>query len=195
MAIKNAQFITSAPELQFCPDTHLPEICFAGRSNVGKSSLINALTNRKSLAKTSNVPGKTRAMNYFLIDNSWHLVDLPGYGYAKVSKKEQKRWGEVLNQYLRNRKQLELVVLLIDVRHEPQQSDLEFMFWLGSHQIPFMLVLTKADKIGVTKQQAALARLRKIILDMNIEVPVQLASASNRNGMDELYSTLISFID
>jgi GTP-binding protein len=195
MGVKSAKFVTSAPELSFCPDSTLPEICFAGRSNVGKSSLINALTNRKHLAKTSNVPGKTRAMNYFLIDDSWHLVDLPGYGYAKISKKEHERWGEALNTYLLKREQIDLVVLLVDIRHEPQRSDLDFMYWLGSHRIPFMLVLSKADKVGVTKQQAAKSNLEKIVADMNIETPVHVISATTQSGIDEFHELLLSFIE
>jgi len=195
MAVKEAVFIKSAPELKQCPDSEIPEICFAGRSNVGKSSLINALTNRKNLAKTSNVPGKTRAMNYFLIDQTWYLVDLPGYGYAKVSKKEQARWGDALNHYLLNRKQLTLVVLLIDIRHEPQNNDLDFMYWLGTHQIPFMVVLSKADKIGVNKQQSAKKNLIKVISEMNIEVPVHIISSETQSGIDAFHELLISFIE
>jgi len=195
MPVKEAIFIKSAPELKFCPETDLPEICFAGRSNVGKSSLINALTNRKGLAKTSNVPGKTRAMNYFLIDNIWHLVDLPGYGYAKISKKEQARWGVALNEYLINRKQLQLVVLLVDIRHKPMQSDLDFMFWMASKDIPFILVLSKADKIGVTKQQAAEALLKKKIENMNIETPIYVISSEHKKGIDDFYDFLKTYIE
>lgn len=195
MPIKEAIFIKSAPELTFCPESDLPEICFAGRSNVGKSSLINALTNRKGLAKTSNVPGKTRAMNYFLIDDSWHLVDLPGYGYAKISKKEQERWGVALNEYLLKRKQLQLVVLLVDIRHKPMQSDLEFMFWMASKEIPFILVLSKADKIGITKQQSAEAVLRKKIEDMNIDTPIYVISSEHKKGIEHFYDFLKTYIE
>lgn len=195
MPVKEAIFIKSAPELKFCPETDLPEICFAGRSNVGKSSLINALTNRKGLAKTSNVPGKTRAMNYFLIDNTWHLVDLPGYGYAKISKREQERWGLALNEYLLKRTQLQLVVLLVDIRHNPMQSDLDFMFWMASKDIPFILVLSKADKIGVTKQQAAEALLKKKIENMNIETPIYVISSEHKKGIDDFYDFLKTYIE
>jgi GTP-binding protein len=194
MSVKKATFIKSAPDISFCPDENLPEICFSGRSNVGKSSLINALANKKNLAKTSNVPGKTRSMNYFLIDDTWHLVDLPGYGYAKISKKEQQRWGKALEQYLLQRKQLALVILLVDIRHKPQQNDLDFMYWLGSHQVPFSLVLSKADKVSKTRQNKALMALRKEIIDMNIEVPIHIISAEERTGLEEFHRFLLSFI-
>jgi GTP-binding protein len=195
MPIKEAIFIKSAPDLQFCPETSLPEICFAGRSNVGKSSLINALTKRKNLAKTSNVPGKTRAMNYFLIDQTWHLVDLPGYGYAKISKKEQARWGVALNEYMLKREQLRLVVLLIDIRHKAMQSDIDFMFWMATKDIPFILVLSKADKIGVTKQQSAEALLKKTIKDMNIDTAIYVMSSNEKKGIDDFYDFLRTYIE
>lgn len=194
MAVKKATFVKSAPDISHCPDSDLPEICFSGRSNVGKSSLINALTNKKKLAKTSNVPGKTREMNYFLIDELWYLVDLPGYGYAKVSKKEQQRWGKALEQYFMQRKQLTLVIVLVDIRHKPQQNDLDFIFWLGSHEIPFSIVLSKADKVSKTKQSASKKALRKEILDMNIDVPIHIVSSEHRSGMDEFHEFLLSFI-
>jgi GTP-binding protein len=194
MSVKEAVFVLSAPELKFCPESSLPEVCFSGRSNVGKSSLINALVVRKNLAKTSNVPGKTRAMNYFLIDQKWHLVDLPGYGYAKVPRKEQERWGKALNEYLLNRKQLKLVVLLIDIRHDALQSDLDFIYWLGSHQIPFAIVLSKADKISSAKRQKAKATILKDLKEMNIDVPVFIISSEKYEGSNEFLDFLTSYI-
>ena len=194
MAIKSATFVLSAPDIKHCPDSSLTEICFAGRSNVGKSSLINALTNQKKLAKTSNTPGKTRALNFFIIDDIWHLVDLPGYGYAKVSKKEQAKWKMALEEYLLNREQLGLVCVLVDARHKPQDSDLDFMYWLGTNQIPFMAILTKADKISKNNQQAAIATLKKALIAMNIEVPVQLTSSEKRTGLEEVHAIIESFI-
>lgn len=194
MPVKEATFVLSAPELKFCPDSNLPEVCFSGRSNVGKSSLINAIVKRKNLAKTSNVPGKTRAMNYFLIDGKWHLVDLPGYGFAKVPKKEQERWGKALNQYLLKRDQLKLVVLLIDIRHDALQSDLDFMYWLGSNEIPFAIALSKADKISSTKRQKAKAAILSDLKEMNIDVPVFILSSEKHEGTEGFLEFLTSYL-
>ena len=130
-----------------CPKSNLPEYAFIGRSNVGKSSLINMLTNRKSLAKTSGRPGKTQLINHFLINENWHLVDLPGYGYARVSKSDKKTFQKFITQYFERRKQLVMGFVLVDCRHEPQPIDLEFMQWLGENAIPFNIVFTKSDKL------------------------------------------------
>ncbi len=194
MSVKTAKFLLSAPDISHCPDSDLTEICFAGRSNVGKSTLINALTNQKKLAKTSNTPGKTRDINFFLIDDTWHLVDLPGYGYAKVSKKEQARWQKALEEYLLNREQIGLICVLVDSRHEPQDSDLDFMYWLAMNEIPFMVVLTKSDKISKNKQQSAVALFKRELSAMNIEAPVHQTSSSHRTGLDELHAIIESFI-
>jgi GTP-binding protein len=188
-----AKFILSAPERRFCPESELPEICLAGRSNVGKSSLVNALTQRLKLAKTSNVPGKTREMNYFLMNERWYLVDLPGYGYARVPPKEQKRWKEALEDYLLNRAQLRLIILIVDIRHEPHASDLDFMYWLGHHQLPFAIVLNKADKIGKQAVERARMRIKEVQQEMNIEVPVVATSIQTLHGMKELSALLADF--
>lgn len=195
MPFKEATFILSAPDLSFCPDNKIPEICFAGRSNVGKSTLINAICNRKRLAKTSNTPGKTRTLNYFLIDNQFHLVDLPGYGFAKVSKSEKKDWGESIQKYLLEREQLNMVYQLIDIRHEPTKLDQDFMLWLASSNIPFCQVLTKADKLKHNKQQQSKARLKRLQKEINIEVPIIMTSAMSKNGMDELTNVIHEFLD
>lgn len=184
--IGDARFVLSAPELRFCPDSALPEICLAGRSNVGKSSLVNALTNHNKLAKTSNVPGKTREMNYFLMKQRWHLVDLPGYGYARVPQREQKRWKEALEAYLTQRTQLRLVIIIIDIRHEPHASDLDFMYWLAHHNLPFALVLNKADKIGRKGTSMAKSRFLALQKEMNIEVPMIATSIETLEGLPEL---------
>lgn len=144
--IQSAKFIGSFPKSDDCPQTELPEFAFIGRSNVGKSSLINLLTNKKGLAKVSQTPGKTQAINLFLIDESWHLVDLPGYGYAKVSKTTREVFGKMIKYYIANRKQLVNVFVLIDVSIPPQKIDIDFTSWLGEHQIPFSIVFTKSDK-------------------------------------------------
>ncbi len=148
MRIKNARFVVSNAKVAQCPNTAIPEFAFIGRSNVGKSSLINMLTGRKQLAKTSGKPGKTQLINHFLINEKWHLVDLPGYGYARVSKKDKKEFQRYITDYFLAREQLVTAFVLIDIRHEPQKIDLDFMEWMGSNQIPFSIIFTKADKLA-----------------------------------------------
>lgn len=147
MEIKEARFLISNTDLDKCPAPNKPEYAFIGRSNVGKSSLINMLTNRKSLAKISVKPGKTKLINHFLINEEWYLVDLPGYGYAKIGKQERKKWEKFVRKYILMRENLFCLFVLIDSRHEPQKVDLEFMEWLGLSQIPFAMVFTKTDKL------------------------------------------------
>ena len=147
MEIKEARFLISNTDLDKCPAPNKPEYAFIGRSNVGKSSLINMLTNRKSLAKISVKPGKTKLINHFLINGEWYLVDLPGYGYAKIGKQERRKWEKFVRKYILMRENLFCLFVLIDSRHEPQKADLEFMEWLGMSQIPFAIVFTKTDKL------------------------------------------------
>jgi GTP-binding protein len=147
MDIKFAEFIMSNSDVAKCPKNRIPEYAFIGRSNVGKSSLINMLTSRKNLAKTSGRPGKTQLINHFLINKNWFLVDLPGYGYAKVSKSAKKTFQKFITQYFSLREQLVNAFVLVDIRHEPQTIDLEFMQWLGENGIPFSIIFTKADKL------------------------------------------------
>ncbi|ARV10163.1 YihA family ribosome biogenesis GTP-binding protein [Winogradskyella sp. PC-19] len=147
MKIKSAEFIISNSEVSKCPTQPFPEYAFIGRSNVGKSSLINMLTSRKSLAKTSGRPGKTQLINHFLINKNWFLVDLPGYGYARVSKSSKKTFQKFITNYFEKRTQLVSAFVLIDIRHKPQPIDLEFMQYLGEHEIPFSIIFTKADKL------------------------------------------------
>lgn len=151
MKISSAEFIMSNSDVDKCPKDKLPEYAFIGRSNVGKSSLINMLTNRKSLAKTSGRPGKTQLINHFIINKNWFLVDLPGYGYAKVSKSSKKVFQKFITAYFSKRAQLVCAFVLVDSRHEPQKIDLEFMQWLGENQVPFSIIFTKADKLTKTK--------------------------------------------
>ncbi|MDE3235302.1 MAG: YihA family ribosome biogenesis GTP-binding protein [Bacteroidota bacterium] len=146
MQIKSAQYLVSSPSFDKCPKPDKPEYAFIGRSNVGKSSLINMLTNQKSLAKTSAQPGKTQMINHFIINKEWYIVDLPGYGYAKISQSSRRRWEQMIENYLRKRENLVNVFVLIDSRHTPQKIDLEFVNKLGEWEIPFTLVFTKADK-------------------------------------------------
>lgn len=192
----NAQpkFITSATKLEECPPAGLPEVCFAGRSNVGKSSLINALLNKKNIARTSNVPGKTQQMNYYKLGDECFFVDLPGYGYAKVPKKERERWGKSIRDYLMDRESLRLILHVVDVRHDPSQLDEDFFYWMGMNEKPFAVVLSKADKISRNKVNQSKAKVRKIMKEMNIEVPILPYSASSRDGIDEIKKLITEFV-
>lgn len=193
MAFDQAEFITGATSIDNCPDPTLPEICMAGRSNVGKSSLINRLTGQKNLAHTSNTPGKTQQMNYYRIDNAFFLVDLPGFGYAKVSKKERAKWGEQIRDYLLKRQTLSIILHLVDARHEPTALDQEFFFWMGTHQKPFSVVLTKADKISGNKLIQSVRRVEKLLDQMNIEVPVLPCSSETGKGVTDVQSLILDF--
>ncbi|MCL4142226.1 UNVERIFIED_CONTAM: hypothetical protein GTU68_051665, partial [Idotea baltica] len=158
--INTVKFFKSSPSLNQCPPPDLPEFAFIGRSNVGKSSLINMLCGRKQIAKTSSTPGKTQLINHFLVDEQWYIVDLPGYGYAKVSKKERLKWKHFIDAYLINRPSLQCVLLLIDVRIPAQKSDIEFANWLGEHGIPFVIVFTKSDKLKAGKLKENLQSIK-----------------------------------
>jgi GTP-binding protein len=188
------QFITSATKLDECPPAELPEICFAGRSNVGKSSLINALVNRKNIARTSNVPGKTQQMNYYKVGDEFFMVDLPGYGFAKVPKKERDRWGRSIKSYLMERETLSLVLHVVDARHEPTQLDEDFFYWMAMNEKPFSVVLSKSDKISRNKMAQSKARVRRILKEMNIEVPVIPYSANSKDGISEIKDLITEFI-
>jgi GTP-binding protein len=163
MQIKSAVFEMSSPDLASCPQSVRPDFAFIGRSNVGKSSLINALTRKKSLAKVSDLPGKTKLINFFLINNTWHLVDLPGYGFAKVTKRQRADFNESVADYLENRENLLCVFVLIDSNLPPQRIDLEFLEWLGGTQTPFVLVFTKADKKSAAFAHSNIALFKKEI--------------------------------
>jgi GTP-binding protein len=162
MHIKSAKYIISSPGFEKCPPPDRPEYAFIGRSNVGKSSLINMLCNNVKLAKTSSAPGKTQLINHFIVNNEWYLVDLPGYGFAKVSQRSRRRWEQMIENYLRKRENLLLVFVLIDARHSPQKIDLDFLNQLDKWQVPFALVFTKSDK----ETQAIVAKNVKAFLDV-----------------------------
>jgi GTP-binding protein len=164
MEIKEAHFIVSNTDVKKCPPPNKPEYAFIGRSNVGKSSLINRLTNKKSLAKISGKPGKTRLINHYIINNEWYLVDLPGYGYAEVPKKERLKWEQFIKRYILQRENLYCVFVLIDSRHEPQKPDLEFMEWLGISQIPFVIIFTKIDKLKPSELEKNLKNYEEKII-------------------------------
>ena len=187
MIIKEAEFSRSAPTISLCPKDTKPEYAFIGRSNVGKSSLINMLCGRKNLAKTSATPGKTLLINHFIINKEWYLVDLPGYGYAKRSKKEIARLDQMIRSYILQRQQLVNVFVLIDIRLEPQKIDLEFIEWLGASSIPFSLVFTKADKLTAGKAKANLEGYKKTLEVTWEELPpIFVTSSEKRQGKEEL---------
>lgn len=192
MNIKTAEFKCSNTRTEKLPPPVLPEYAFIGRSNVGKSSLINMLTNRKGLAKTSQTPGKTQLINHFLINEDWYIVDLPGYGYAKTSKTNRNEWERFIRFYLKNRESLQCIFVLVDSRVEPQKLDLDFCNWLGENGIPFVLVFTKADKQSHLKTQQAVNNFKKALLQYFEEVPPQfITSAEKHLGKEEI----LAFID
>jgi GTP-binding protein len=187
MKIKSAEFVVSNSLVAKCPKERFPEYAFIGRSNVGKSSLINMLTNKKSLAKTSGRPGKTQLINHFIINKEWFLVDLPGYGYARVSKKSKKTFQKFITDYFAKREQMLCAFVLVDCRHEPQKVDLEFMEWLGTNQVPFNIIFTKADKLKPEALKRNIARYQEIMLETWEECPQHfVTSSSNYHGKDEL---------
>jgi GTP-binding protein len=187
MDIKQAEFSLSAPVVSMCPKDTKPEYAFIGRSNVGKSSLINMLTNNKRLAKTSATPGKTLLINHFIINREWYLVDLPGYGYAKRSKKEVEKLDQMIRGYILQREQLVNVFVLVDIRLEPQKIDLDFIEWLGVSSVPFAIVFTKADKLTPNKARQATEAYKKKLSETWEELPPMfLTSAENKEGRDDV---------
>lgn len=183
MQIKSAEFIKSSKRWQDCPEPTLPEYAFIGRSNVGKSSLINAMLNRKDLAKTSQTPGKTQLINHFLINENWYLTDLPGYGYAKVSKVMRKDFEKLITNYILERKNLVNLFVLIDSRHTPQKIDLEFMEWCGESGVPFSLVFTKADKLKGNMAQKNVEVYKEEMLKTWEDLPeIYITSAEKKEG-------------
>ena len=185
--IKSAEFVISNSDVRKCPQDGKPEYAFIGRSNVGKSSLINMLTRRKKLAMTSATPGKTLLINHFIINDEWYLVDLPGYGYAKRSKTQNEKLQEIISDYVLGREQMTLLFVLIDSRHEPQKIDLEFIQWLGENGIPFAIIFTKADKLGKVQLAVNLAAYKKRLLEEWEELPpVFVTSSENGLGKNEV---------
>ena len=180
MEIKAATFTISSAKISQCPQDTKAEFAFIGRSNVGKSSLINMLTNHKGLAKTSATPGKTLLINHFLINNEWYIVDLPGYGFAKRSKSVQRSIEEMISSYILHREQLVNVFLLIDVRHNPQKIDTEFMTWLGENGIPFSIVFTKADKLSAAQLRQNVDNYMKSLLETWEELPPYFVTSSEK---------------
>lgn len=187
MEIKTSEFTLSAPMVTMCPQDTKPEYAFIGRSNVGKSSLINMLTNNRKLAKTSSTPGKTLLINHFIINKEWYLVDLPGYGFAKRSKKEIDKLDQMIRGYILQRDQLVNVFVLVDVRLEPQKIDLEFIEWLGLSSVPFAIVFTKADKLTANKARQAVEAYKQKLLETWEELPpIFVTSAERKEGREEV---------
>ncbi len=196
MFISSSEFIKSSSSVTDCPNTSFPEFAFIGRSNVGKSSLINVICNRKNLANTSKIPGKTKFINHFLIDNCWHLVDLPGYGYASVSKKTKNEFKRIIYAFFLKRLQLVNTFLLIDIRHSPQQNDIDFMNWLGINHIPFSIVFTKADKISLVQSKKLVNKYFNFLIENYWDElpPYFVTSSKSKEGRKELISYIKKFI-
>ena len=188
MNIRSAEYLISNARADKCPDVHAPEYAFIGRSNVGKSSLINMLTGRKSLAKTSQMPGKTLLINHFSINNGeWYIVDLPGYGYAARGKKQREELNRIIRGYVLRRPQMTNLFVLVDSPHEPQKIDLEFIEWLGENAVPFSIVFTKADKLGPQALQTKIDSYCKVLLNQWEELPpIFVTSSTSGKGRDEL---------
>ena len=193
MIIKQAEFVVSNTNVERCPKPTIPEYAFIGRSNVGKSSLINSLTGRTALAKTSGKPGKTQLINHFLINKEWYLVDLPGYGYAKISKSERRKWESFIRKYIQLRENLYCVFVLIDFRIAPQQIDLDFMQWLGEIGVPFSIIFTKADKVKKGAIETTLSVYENEMLKVWAEMPPYFISSSvTGDGNEEILSFIES---
>lgn len=192
MKVKKAKFIKSSPKHTECPNTELAEFAFVGRSNVGKSTLINMLTNKKSLAKTSAKPGKTQLINHFLINDNWFLVDLPGYGFAKSSKSNRKKWQSMITDYISLRKNLAYTFILIDSRLDLQDIDLQVINWFGEYSLPFGIVYTKTDKLSKNKLNINITKIRNVLFNYWEELPMEFfSSIKNNKGKDDI----LDFID
>jgi GTP-binding protein len=187
MIIHKAEFVISSDDVDKCPKVRLPEYAFIGRSNVGKSSLINMITGRNSLAKVSGKPGKTRLINHFLINDDWYLVDLPGYGFAQVPKIEREKWEKFIRKYLAKRENLYCIFVLVDSRHEPQKNDLAFMQWLGEKDIPFVIVFTKTDKLSKNEMAEYKESYSAKLLESWDELPEMFSTSADTGvGREEI---------
>ena len=196
MQIKSAQYLMSNDDFRKCPKPDMPEFAFIGRSNVGKSSLINMLTSNSKLAKTSASPGKTQKINHFVINNSWYLVDLPGYGYAKVSKSQREVFRKMIEGYILNRQNLVNIFVLVDSRLEPQGIDVEFINWLGANRVPFTIIFTKADKIGPNVLASKVDAYKEHLLQTWESLPDMLvSSAVSKMGQEEILDYIQNIIN
>ena len=196
MEISSAEFVISNTDVTKCPEGHLPEFAFIGRSNVGKSSLINMLTGKKNLAMTSQKPGKTQLINHFFINKQWYLVDLPGYGYAQRGKEGRENIGRIIESYIRKREQLTNLFVLIDCRHEPLDIDLSFMEWLGNNGVPFSIIFTKTDKLGKNKLIDNIRNYKEKLMEVWEELPpIFLTSSFSITGREEVLNYIASIIN
>lgn len=196
MQVKSSRFIISNTNVEKCPKNDLPEYAFIGRSNVGKSSLINSICNKKTLAKTSSTPGKTILINHYLINESWHLVDLPGYGYARLSKIQKKKIEALTKNYFKKRKQLITAFLLIDIRHKPQNFDLEFMLWLNKNLVSFSIIFTKIDKLKTSLLEKNIFDYKTVMRENNWEtIPPIFITSSKKNMGKEKILEYIEFLN
>jgi GTP-binding protein len=189
LVIKKAEFVSSYVDIISLPVDNLPEIAMVGRSNVGKSSLINKVVNRKNLAKSSSTPGKTRTINYYILNSEWYMVDLPGYGFARVSKAEREKWGKMIEKYLSNRGQLRGVVQLLDIRHPPTENDIKMKQWLEHYEIPILLVATKTDKVSRNEKNKNIAVIKKTLNLSPDQLPIAF-SAESGEGLAEVKEAL-----
>ncbi|MEM1096341.1 MAG: ribosome biogenesis GTP-binding protein YihA/YsxC [Bacteroidota bacterium] len=187
MKIRQVHFVGGAAHWSQMPTTGWPEVAFVGRSNVGKSSLLNALVRRKALARTSSTPGKTQEINYYAVNDAFYLVDLPGFGYAKTSKKQRASWARLITRYLQERDPLACVCHLIDSRHPPTALDQELMTWMKGHPVPYLILLTKVDKGSNNKTKASLVRTEQMLKGFGMEIPVLPTSASTRKGCAQVW--------
>lgn len=189
MEIKQAEFVSSVADVKKCPPPDKPEFAFIGRSNVGKSSLLNMLTNRRNLAKTSNTPGKTQTINHFIINDNWYMVDLPGYGYARVSKEKREGFGKIIENYVLRRENLHCLFVLIDSRLEPQKIDLQFIQWAGEKEIPLCLLFTKSDKLTKNQLKKSISLYQSTLQNSWDELPVMfITSATTKSGKEDVLS-------
>lgn len=196
MVIRSATFVKSSAKISQCPPADKPEFAFIGRSNVGKSSLINLIVNKKGLAKTSSKPGKTQTINHFIVNDAWFLVDLPGYGFASVSQETRANWTKMIENYLLKRENLACVYVLIDSRIEPQTKDLDFITWLGENQVPLSILFTKTDKLSKNDLAKSVARYKKKLSELWDELPpITLTSAETKLGRDEILKQIESVLD
>lgn len=189
LVIKKAEFVTSFVDIISLPVDNLPEVALVGRSNVGKSSLINKVVNRKNLAKSSSTPGKTRTINYYILNSAWYMVDLPGYGFAKVSKREREKWGVMTEKYLSSREQLRGVIQLLDIRHPPTENDILMKQWLEHYEIPILLVATKTDKVSRNEKNKNIGVIKKT-LNLPPDQNLITFSAESGEGLDEVKEAL-----
>lgn len=196
MEIEKAEFVSSHADVKKCPPPERPEFAFIGRSNVGKSSLINMLAGRKKLAKTSSTPGKTQTINHFVINDAWYLVDLPGYGYASTSKDKRAQFGKMIQDYITQRENLYCLFILVDSRHEPQRIDLDFIHWVGRNEIPVALVFTKSDKLGTNELKKNTALYERTLLKTWAELPpLFITSSEKKKGREEVLNFIGSALE